>query len=157
MSFLLRRALLGLGERRAVRQEGLHRPDAEQAERREGDGYSSPRTARAPVQWLVGTDGWAMFIHQPYGAFDFSGAGGKFTPRPNTPLPLDVFVVEGSPSVPCVSTRITGLPEMPPRWALGYLQSSRTLAGPDESSALRNVSREERHAGAHLRHRVHAV
>ena len=35
---------------------------------------------RAPVQWLIGTDGWAMFIHQPYGAFDFTGATGKFTP-----------------------------------------------------------------------------
>jgi len=48
----------------------------------DADGYRlATHGTRAPVQWLVGTDGWAMFIHQPYGAFDFTGAEGKFTPR----------------------------------------------------------------------------
>src|SRR6187200_3332529 len=36
--------------------------------------------ARSPIQWLVGTDGWGMFIHHPQGAFDFTGTDGKFTP-----------------------------------------------------------------------------
>src|SRR6185503_7568131 len=60
---------------------------------------------RAPIQWLVGTDGWAVFIHQPYGQFDFTrlradgasageaGGEGRFTPAPATPLPIDLFVV----------------------------------------------------------------
>jgi alpha-glucosidase/alpha-D-xyloside xylohydrolase len=30
------------------------------------------------------------------------------------------------------SARISGRPEMPPLWSLGYLQSHRTLTGPDE-------------------------
>ena len=28
---------------------------------------------RVPIPWLIGTAGWAMFIHQPFGTFDFSG------------------------------------------------------------------------------------
>ena len=29
--------------------------------------------------------GWGLFIHQPYGAFDFTGAEGRFTPNQATP------------------------------------------------------------------------
>ncbi len=36
--------------------------------------------ARVPIQWLVGTDGWGVYIHQPLGAFDFTGDVGRFTP-----------------------------------------------------------------------------
>ncbi len=46
-----------------------------------------------------GTEGWAMFIHQPpYGSFDLSGAEGRFTPNQNSLLPLDLFVAEGDPA-----------------------------------------------------------
>ncbi len=100
---------------------------------------------RAPVQWLVGTDGWAMFIHQPYGAFDFTGAEGKFTPG-QAAAPLDVFVV--SSSDPTVIMReyavITGLPEMPARWTLGYMQSSRTLDGEYEIMSVARTFREKK-------------
>ena len=56
--------------------------------------------------------------------------------------------------------RITGLPEMPAQWTFGYMQSHRTLAGPDEIlSGREDVPREEAAVRrAHLsRHRVHAV
>ncbi|MEX2282901.1 MAG: TIM-barrel domain-containing protein, partial [Gemmatimonadota bacterium] len=107
---------------------------------------------RAPVQWLIGTDGWAMFIHQPYGAFDFTGAEGKFTlaastpNTPNAPLPLDVFVVSSTdPKVIMREyARITGLPEMPARWTLGYQQSSRTLAGAEEILRVARTMREKK-------------
>lgn len=46
---------------------------------------------RAPAQWLVGTDGWALFIHQPYGSFDFTGDAGRFSPRQDAPLPFVVY------------------------------------------------------------------
>src|SRR5262245_60609262 len=38
---------------------------------RTGQGGYQLRThgGRVPIQWLVGTDGWAMFIHQPIGSF----------------------------------------------------------------------------------------
>ncbi|MEP6832148.1 MAG: glycoside hydrolase, partial [Gemmatimonas sp.] len=77
---------------------------------------------RAPVQWLIGTgSGWSMFIHQPYGAFDLTGARGVFTPRPSTELPLDLFVVSAHDprAIMREYALITGLPEMPARWTFG--------------------------------------
>ena len=102
---------------------------------------------RAPVQWLIGThDGWAVFIHQPYGSFDLTGEEGEFTPLPDTPLPLDIFVVSSRDPETIMReyARITGLPEMPARWALGYMQSSRTLAGPEEILGVARTFREKR-------------
>ena len=102
---------------------------------------------RAPVQWLIGTaNGWGMFIHQPYGAFDLTGQRGVFTPRPAEASPIDVFVV-GSRDPKVIMreyARITGLPEMPARWTFGYMQSSRTLAGPDEILGVARTFREKR-------------
>ena len=116
------------------------------------------------MQWLIGTDGWAMFIHQPYGTFDFKGSEGRFSmPVPvaspavtsvvNAPppgaaafLPLDMFVVASrDPSVVMREyARITGLPEMPPLWSFGYQQSHRTLAGPGEVMWVAKTFREKR-------------
>jgi alpha-glucosidase len=33
---------------------------------------------RVPIPWIIGTSGWAIFFHQPYGSFDFTGPQGKF-------------------------------------------------------------------------------
>ena len=33
---------------------------------------------RVPIPWIIGTAGWAIFFHQPYGTFDFTGPQGKF-------------------------------------------------------------------------------
>src|SRR5262249_25607346 len=50
--------------------------------------------AKVPVQLALGTSGWAMFIPQPLGAFDFTGKEGVFTsPNVENALPLDVFVI----------------------------------------------------------------
>jgi hypothetical protein len=87
-----------------------------------------------------------VFIHQPYGAFDLTGEEGRFTPQTGNELPLDVFVVASSD--PLVIMReyagITGFPELPARWTLGYMQSSRTLAGPDEILGVARKFRERR-------------
>ena len=124
---------------------------------------------RAPVQWLIGTaDGWAMFIHQPYGAFDFTGDVVKFTPAPQragpesgvvgaagpattattatNAVPLDVFVVASRDPTAILReyARITGFQEMPARWMLGYQQSHRTLNGPDEILGVARTFREKK-------------
>ncbi|MES1259580.1 MAG: TIM-barrel domain-containing protein, partial [Gemmatimonadota bacterium] len=101
---------------------------------------------RAPIQWLIGTDGWAMFIHQPYGSFDFTGSTGLFTPGAKGLLPLDLFVVgSNDPTVIMREyARITGLPEMPARWTFGYQQSHRTLNGPDEILGVARTMREKK-------------
>jgi alpha-glucosidase/alpha-D-xyloside xylohydrolase len=152
MSFLLGDGpLLGLGEGGAQfdRRGAVDEMRNGQGARSAGPGEYALAThgTRAPVQWLIGTrDGWGVFIHQPYGSFDLTGSEGRFTPRPDSPLPLDVFVVASrEPAVIMREyARITGLPELPPRWAFGYMQSSRTLAGPDEILGVARTFREKR-------------
>jgi len=149
MSFLLPKGpLLGLGEggvqfdKKGSTDQMRNGQVTSQA-----DGYGlATHGTRAPIQWLVGTDGWAMFIHQPYGAFDFKGADGRFTPPAATALPLDVFVVSSPDPIVIMReyARITGLPEMPALWTLGYQQSSRTLAGPDEILGIAKTFREKK-------------
>jgi alpha-glucosidase/alpha-D-xyloside xylohydrolase len=106
-------------------------------EMRNGQGGYRLRThgGRAAIPWLVGTSGWALFIHQPSGAFDLTGPEGRFDPvNAASSLPIDIFVVTAREprQIMAEYARLTGYPEMPPLWSLGYLQSHRTLAGPDE-------------------------
>ncbi len=131
---------------------------------RNGQGGYRLRThgGRVPIQWLIGTSGWALFIHHPMGAFDLSGKEGRLTPRsvdtpagsvagalegsPAGALPLDVFVVGAREPAQIMAeyARLTGKPEMPPLWSLGYLQSHRTLAGPEEIKWVARTFREKK-------------
>jgi alpha-glucosidase (family GH31 glycosyl hydrolase) len=113
------------------------------------DGYSlAVNGTRAPIQWLIGTGGWAMFIHQPYGSFDFKGLStGTFTPNATAAgVPFDIFIVSSSDPATIMReyARISGFPEMPALWTLGYLQSHRTLAGPDEILGIAKTMREKK-------------
>jgi len=55
---------------------------------------------RVPINWLIGTNGWAMFVHAPYGSFDFTGPESKFLPQSKeTAFPLDVFFVSSKDPV----------------------------------------------------------
>ncbi|HYT76222.1 MAG TPA: TIM-barrel domain-containing protein [Vicinamibacterales bacterium] len=116
---------------------------------RNGQGGYQLRThgGRVPIQWLIGTAGWALFIHHPFGTFDLKGPTGTLTPAPVTGfIPLDCFVVVSKdPGVILREyARITGLPEMPPLWSFGYQQSHRTLAGPDEIMWVAKTMREKK-------------
>lgn len=132
---------------------------------RSGQGGYRLRThgGRVPIQWFVGTDGWGMYLHQPIGTFDLSGPEGKFTtvrrpPAPNTPprpegslaptppLPLDVFVIASADPQAIIGeyAKITGLAQLPALWTFGYMQSHRTLAGPDEILGIANTFREKK-------------
>jgi alpha-glucosidase (family GH31 glycosyl hydrolase) len=91
--------------------------------------------AKVPVQLALGTSGWAMFVHQPPGAFDFTGKEGTFAaPNVENALPLDVFVIGAREPAAVMReyARITGLPEMVPLWSFGYQQSHRTLDSPEQ-------------------------
>jgi alpha-glucosidase (family GH31 glycosyl hydrolase) len=113
---------------------------------RSGQGGYQLRThgGRVPMQWLIGTGGWAMFIHQPHGTFDFSGAEGRFLP--SAALPLDLFIVGAREPTAVMAeyARLTGFPEMPPQWAFGYQQSHRTLASREEILQEARTFREKR-------------
>ncbi|HUF68885.1 MAG TPA: TIM-barrel domain-containing protein [Longimicrobiales bacterium] len=99
-----------------------------------------------PIQWLVSTDGWALWIHQPLGTLDLTGERGVFNPPEDSPLPLDMFVVDSADPVEIMGewARLTGQPEMPPLWSFGYQQSHRTLAGPEEVLQVAEAFREKR-------------
>ena len=102
---------------------------------------------RVPIPWLIGTAGWALYFHQPFGTFDFTGTEGKFLPKdPASALPLDIFiVVSQEPKVLMAEyARLTGHPELPPLWSFGYQQSHRTLANHDEVLAEAKTFREKK-------------
>jgi alpha-glucosidase/alpha-D-xyloside xylohydrolase len=117
---------------------------------RNGQGGYQLRThgGRVPIQWLIGTSGWALFFHQPFGTFDLKGPTGTLTPSQTDEraLPLDCFVVVSKDPAVIMReyARVTGLPEMPPLWSFGYQQSHRTLAGPDEIMWVAKTMREKK-------------
>src|SRR6185369_1349018 len=93
ISFLLGKGpLLGMGEGgpQFDRKGAIDRG-------RNGQGGYQLRThgGRVPIQWLVGTEGWGMYIHQPLGAFDLTGSEGRLSPLADAP-PLDVFITASS-------------------------------------------------------------
>ncbi len=119
---------------------------------------------RVPIPWLIGTGGWAMFFHAPYGGFDFSGPESKFMvmpppppragagqqqftpPPPPPPLPLDVFFVASREPATLMAeyVRLTGHAELPPLWSFGYQQSHRTLGSREEILAELKTFREKK-------------
>jgi len=101
---------------------------------------------RMPVPWLISASGWALFLHQPLGTIDLGGAQGRFTPNPNEPAaPLDVFLISGGPAeILQEYARLTGFPTLPPLWALGYIQSHRTLQDFSELLRVARTFREKK-------------
>lgn len=103
--------------------------------------------ARIAVPWIVGTSGWAMFVHEPFGTFDLSGPEGKFqTLNTSAPVLLDLFFVASPDPVVIMSeyAGITGLAEMPPLWSFGYQQSHRTLASREEILSVAKTFRKKK-------------
>src|ERR1019366_3629363 len=87
--------------------------------------------ARCSSPFLIGTEGRAMFVNAPHGSFDLRGERGAFIPqRETTPGGADIFVTDAREPADALRefTRLTGAPVMPPKWALGYMQSRRTLS-----------------------------
>jgi hypothetical protein len=168
--------VLGLGE---GGPQFDRKGDVDQMRSGQGGYRLQTNGGRVPIQWLIGTSGWAMYIHRPLGAFDLSGAEGIFqrpappaipaanrgvnanatppanagangrgnvVPPPWEPLPLDIFVVNASDPAAAMGeyAKITGHPEMPPLWALGFQQSHRTLASPEEILDIAKTYREKK-------------
>jgi alpha-glucosidase/alpha-D-xyloside xylohydrolase len=114
---------------------------------RNGQGGYQLRThgGRVPIQWLIGTDGWGVFFHHPLGTFDFTGEEGRLVPFADA-LPLDLFVVASADPIVIMSeyARMTGYAELPPLWSFGYMQSHRTLSGPEEVMRVAQTFREKK-------------
>ncbi|MBI4662689.1 MAG: DUF5110 domain-containing protein [Verrucomicrobia bacterium] len=100
-----------------------------------------------PSPFLIGTEGWAIFAHSPEGQFDLRGRRGRFVPKPEaqgSPA-LDLFVIDVQEPADALTEYclLTGRPVMPPKWAFGYFQSHRTLAGPEEPLQIARMFREK--------------
>lgn len=121
--------------------------------------------SRNPVPMLFGTSGWGLFVGAPWVQVDLRDPDrGRFLPMEppsDTPqdhdnqqaslgkgLPpadahvpglFDLFVLDALDPVAALGdfARITGPAALPPRWALGYMQSHRTLE--DETQLLEIV------------------
>jgi alpha-glucosidase (family GH31 glycosyl hydrolase) len=150
MSFLTGATpLLGLGE---GGPQFDRRGDQDRMRSGQGGYRLGTHGGRVPIPWLIGTSGWALFIHHPFGAFDLTGETGRFEPAApyqNAPVvrsPLDVFVVASrDPAVILAEyAHITGYPELPARWTLGYQQSHRTLASHAELVEEARMFREKK-------------
>jgi len=104
------------------------------------------------VPFLIGTDGWALFVHRPFGEFDLRDRMGRFQlpqrkgkdPPPKEPFEIYVIRVSEPADALAEYYRLTGRPVMPPKWVLGYMQSHRTLAGPDEPLQIARTFREKK-------------
>jgi alpha-glucosidase/alpha-D-xyloside xylohydrolase len=120
--------------------------------------------SRNPVAMLLGTSGWGLFVATPWVHVDMREKDrGMFIPRPPTEAELapqternqqqalgkglppassyvpglyDVFVFDAHDPAAALKdfSTITGPAVMPPKWALGYMQSHRTLE--DETQLL---------------------
>lgn len=136
--------LLGLGE---GGPQFDRRGSTDRMHSGQGGYHLATHGGRVPVPWLIGTGGWALFFHQPFGTFDFTKSPSRFQPAgPEAVLPLDIFVVvAGEPAkIMEEHARLTGFPEMPPLWSFGYQQSHRTLASRDEILAEAKTFREKK-------------
>jgi alpha-glucosidase/alpha-D-xyloside xylohydrolase len=98
------------------------------------------------VPFLIGTDGWAMLVHHPLGEFDLREAKAKFTPWSGQAIaPFVAYVSAWDEPVDVLReyARLVGFAPLPPKWALGYMQSHRTLAGPQEVLGVARTLREK--------------
>src|SRR5215469_4064575 len=136
--------LLGLGEGGPQ----FDRRGSTDAMRSGQGGYKlATHGGRVPIPWIISTSGWAIFFHQPFGTFDFTGPQSKFSPKSgDAGLPLDLFLVTSTEPATLMSeyAKLTGFAEMPPLWSFGYQQSHRTLASREEVIAEAKLFREKK-------------
>lgn len=136
----------------------------------QSDAYGS----RNPVPMLVGTGGWGLFFNAPWGRIDLTKREqGRFLPiaaqdpakmRQNhgnqqqqlgkgippmesmVPGLLDVFVFDAREPAAFMKdvATISGPAVLPPKWALGYMQSHRTLEDDAQMTAIVDTFRAKR-------------
>jgi alpha-glucosidase/alpha-D-xyloside xylohydrolase len=103
--------------------------------------------AKVPIPLIIGSGGWAMFVHYPIGPFDLTGKEGSVkAANPEAALPIDLFVIGAQEPQAVLGeyARITGHPEMAPLWSFGYQQSHRTLGPPEEIMQEAKIFREKK-------------
>jgi alpha-glucosidase (family GH31 glycosyl hydrolase) len=89
--------------------------------------------AHLPIPWLMGSNGWGLFFHEPQGTLNIATESGVFKPNESA-RGYDIFLLSADTSAQLLRelAELVGFPHMPPLWALGYQQSHRTLASREE-------------------------
>ncbi len=129
--------------------EGLPTFDLRGARYRMHNGEGTPNLdtdgARLPIPWLVSASGWGLLIGQPSGVMDLRGERGVFWPVEATST-RNVYLIVGDEPREILRgyAELTGFPHLPPRWALGYQQSHRTLASKEEVLGIARSFREKK-------------
>src|SRR5450830_1113734 len=81
----------------------------------------------SPTPYVISTDGWAIFFHQPWKAtIDLQGNTGVFMQYPASYCDVFVVAVDDPADSAKEYYELTGKPPMPPKYAFGYQQSYRT-------------------------------
>jgi alpha-glucosidase (family GH31 glycosyl hydrolase) len=141
--FLTTAPVLGLGEG----EQQFDRRGALFAMKATGDTYRPRRGSIVPSPFVIGTEGWALFAHQPDGRFDLRDATARFIPHAaeGGSATMDLFVIDAKEPTAALAEymRLTGQPALPPKWALGYHQSHRTLAEPSVALQIARTFREK--------------
>ncbi len=105
--------------------------------------------ATSAVGYVIGSEGWALYFHQPWkGCIDLTGDAGRFTVPELLPAQYaDIFVAAFDHMADAARAyyRLTGLPPMPPKYALGYQQSYRTLVHEGENEVLKTARYMRKH------------
>ena len=101
--------------------------------------------ARVQIPFVISPAGWGVFIGQPQGTLDFTQNEGAFRGVEATST-RNVFLMLGDTPAAVFHeyAQLDGFPHMPPKWALGYMQSHRTLASRDEVLGVMNTFREKK-------------
>lgn len=101
--------------------------------------------ARLQIPFVISPVGWGIFIGQPQGTFEFTQTEGIFRGVEATST-RNVFLMLGDEPADVLFeyAQLTGAPHMPPRWALGYMQSHRTLASRDEVLNITKTFRDKK-------------
>ena len=146
--------------------------------------------SRNPVAMLLGTSGWGMFVAAPWGQVDLRKADrglflpwkptdadrapqnernqqqslAKGLPPPEAVVPglYDLFIFDAHDPAKAMKdfSVITGPAAMPPLWALGYMQSHRTLEDDTQMLGIVETFRQEAdpaRRGDLPRHRLRAT
>jgi alpha-glucosidase/alpha-D-xyloside xylohydrolase len=103
--------------------------------------------SRVPIPFLISPEGWGLFVHQPYyPKFDLRSPSASFLVQPSDSLVADFFLIfhEDPKKILSEYHRLTGSSPLPPKWSLGYMQSHRTLAGPEEVLQVATKLREKK-------------
>jgi alpha-glucosidase (family GH31 glycosyl hydrolase) len=124
----------------------------------DGD-FNGNTTSRVISPVLIGADGWALFVPDMpdldqkrsmnraglLGTLDLRGDHGVFRgPSAQKPLRLFLIGADRPPQILSELRRLTGGAALPPRFALGYMQSHRTLGGWDEVHHVARTFREKK-------------